>query len=138
MLRSALFFTSILFVGIASCSNTSSETDVQEGTLKTVPPGEFKELPKKIEGLVLIDVRTPSEVANGKIEGARNINVSASDFSDQVDKLDKTKPVAVYCASGIRSARAMDIMRKKGFTTIYNLDGGIKAWNAAGLPIVKN
>jgi len=135
MLRSAFLIHLITVVTFLSCSNSPKEADQTAGTYKTVSSTEFQSLEKKVPNLVLIDVRTPAEFQASKIKGAMNINVSASDFESQIEKLDKAKPVALYCASGRRSAHAMDIMRQKGFTTIYNLDGGIKAWAAAGLPV---
>ncbi|AEE51068.1 rhodanese-like domain-containing protein [Haliscomenobacter hydrossis] len=80
---------------------------------------------KKIQ---LVDVRTPAEFSAGSIEGAQNIDVKSSEFKTMAAKLDKKRPVAVYCLSGIRSARAAGILKEMGFKKIYNLDGGYTAW----------
>ncbi len=88
---------------------------------------EFSRLIKTMPGQ-LIDVRTKGEVAKGAIEGSQNIDLFDENFEAKIDKLDKTKPVYVYCASGGRSGEAMEIMVKKGFKTVYNLDGGYSAW----------
>ena len=58
-------------------------------------------------------------------------------FSDEIQKLDKTKPYLVYCRSGRRSAAAMQQMKDAGFTNVTNLDGGIMGWQNAGLPVEK-
>lgn len=96
----------------------------------------FKKLIETKPGQVL-DVRTPEEWAEGVIEGAIKMNYYDKDFAKQLDKLDKTKPVYVYCKVGGRSGSAAKELEKKGFKLIYNLDGGIKAWDKEGYPKVK-
>lgn len=76
----------------------------------------------------LIDVRTAQEYAQGTIKKAKLIDVSSGDFAQKIEKLDKTNPVAVFCHSGARSMYAAKIMAKKGFSTVYNLKGGIMFW----------
>ena len=88
---------------------------------------EFEKLANAGKGTIL-DVRTPKEYAEGHVNGSVNINYFDKDFKDQVGKLDKAKPVYVYCHSGGRSSKAMNIMKSQGFTTIYNLTGGYAAW----------
>lgn len=136
MLRTVSSLSALLVFAFMACSQAQQGTPAT-GTYKTIPAKELQTLQATSATLTIIDVRTPGEVAQGKIKGARNINVNASDFSAQLEKLDKSKPVAVYCVAGVRSARAMDLMKRAGFTTIYNLEGGIKAWGAAGFPVVK-
>lgn len=84
----------------------------------------------------LLDVRTPEEFESGHINGAINYNVNDAGFESQINNLDKSKPVMVYCHSGHRSATAADILASKGFTKVYNLDGGIMKWNAAEKSVV--
>lgn len=79
---------------------------------------------------IILDVRTPGEVAQGAIKGAVNIDVSAPDFKEQIAKLDKEKTYLVYCRSGARSARACGIMCEGGFGKLVNLQGGYMAWSA--------
>ena len=76
----------------------------------------------------LVDVRTPQEYEAGHIPGALNIDVRSADFDTQAAKLNKKKPVAVYCRSGVRSRIAASKMAGMGFT-VYNLDKGINGWN---------
>lgn len=95
------------------------------------------ELIEKEATLVLLDVRSPKEVANGAIEGSVNINFHDSDFKEQIAKLSKEKKYLVYCHSGGRSSKALKLMTKQGFTVVYNLDGGITAWQAAGQEVKK-
>lgn len=101
---------------------------------QTLKAGDFA---KKIsEGAVqLVDVRTPEEYAEKHLKEAVNINFNDDNFIDKIEKLDKTKPVYVYCLSGGRSSKAAALITSKGFAQVYNLDGGILAWNEAGLPV---
>jgi rhodanese-related sulfurtransferase len=80
---------------------------------------------KKVQ---LLDVRTPVEFSAGAIEGAKNLDVKNEQFKAMAAKLDKKRPVAVYCLSGIRSRNAANILQEMGFKKIYNLDGGYLAW----------
>lgn len=84
----------------------------------------------------LVDVRTPEEFAEGHLVNAININVTADDFETLTAKLDKEKPVMVYCKSGGRSARAASNLKAQGFKNISDLDGGITSWKQAGKRIV--
>lgn len=85
----------------------------------------------------LVDVRTPQEWSTGHIEGAQHIDWFDDDFKQRVAKLDKDKPVRIYCAAGGRSEEAREMLRGMGFTDVRDLDGGITAWKKAGAPIVK-
>ena len=80
-----------------------------------------------------MDVRTEEEVAAGSITGEMNI-VYDDAFATKLSNLEQ-KPIFVYCGSGIRSAKAAKILREKGFNPVYEMDGGLKAWKAAGSPI---
>lgn len=86
---------------------------------------------------VLIDVRTDGEFAEGHLKGAKQIDISSNDFEEQLKKLDPEIPVYVYCRSGGRSGRAAHIMKGLGFKEVYNLEGGILAWEAEGKEIAK-
>lgn len=78
---------------------------------------------------VLVDVRTAEEYAAGHIEGAINIDFNSASFSDDIDTLNKSTPVFVYCQAGGRSGKARDMMIDQGFETIYNLEDGYSSWN---------
>jgi rhodanese-related sulfurtransferase len=86
----------------------------------------------------LLDVRRPDEYKEGHLPRAVNANWQDDDqFKQEVARLDKHKPVYLYCLSGVRSARAADWLTANGFAQVIGLDGGIKAWNAAGKPLAK-
>ena len=99
----------------------------EKGT-HTVEVDQFKEY-SKLEKKEIIDVRTPNEFDQGHIEGAKNIDYFSKSFKSELEKLDKSVPVYVYCRSGGRSAKAMQIMKEIGFVSVYNLQGGFLAWS---------
>lgn len=114
-----------LFCG---CGNTKSNESV-----KTVNVEEFAEMMAQND-VRLIDVRTPKEYAEGHLAGAENIDVKAADFAERIKDIKGS--VAVYCRGGRRSLKAAEQFDKQG-CTVYNLDGGILAWQKAGKPTTK-
>ncbi|MEQ1746095.1 MAG: rhodanese-like domain-containing protein [Saprospiraceae bacterium] len=81
----------------------------------------------------LVDLRTPGEIRQtGKIAGALEINFNSADFAAQIGKLDKSKPVVVYCAAGGRSPRAAAQLTKVGFKNVYDYAGGMNDWQDQG------
>ncbi len=95
---------------------------------------EFKEKVNSGE-YVLVDIRTPEEYQAGHIKGAINIDYYASDFKDKVSKLDKNKKYLYYCRSGHRSGQAEVLAKAFSFPEVYELKGGINAWQDAGYEI---
>jgi rhodanese-related sulfurtransferase len=98
------------------------------------------EFSKKIteSGVVILDVRTPGEFAEGYIEGARMIDFQSGNFETEIATLDKKATYAVYCRSGNRSGQAVKIMQDAGFLELFNLEGGVIDWANQGMPLVKN
>jgi len=86
---------------------------------------------------VIIDVRTPGEFTEEHIENATNIDFYSEAFRDMLNNLDKNKTYLIYCQVGGRSGSALGIMAELNFKEVYNILGGIIAWAAEGLPIVK-
>ncbi len=101
---------------------------VAEKGTHNVDVSQFKAFEKQ-EKHLLLDVRTPNEYKQGHIEGAKNLDYFDKGFKTELGKLDKSIPVYVYCRSGGRSAKAMQIMKEMGFESIYNLKGGYLAWS---------
>ncbi len=78
----------------------------------------------------LVDVRTPKEYQEGYIDGAINIDYfDQENFNQAFDKLDKNKPLYIYCRSGNRSQKSVKFLVDLGFTEIYDLKGGYNAWS---------
>ncbi len=86
--------------------------------------------------LVVLDVRTPEEFAEGHLDGAVLVDFYDADFADQLAGLDPDVPYLVYCRSGNRSGQTLAIMDELGFSSVVDIDGGVVAWAGAGLPLV--
>jgi rhodanese-related sulfurtransferase len=84
----------------------------------------------------LVDVQPEVEYNKSHLVNAANI-IYDKDFRKKLDKLDKTKPIAIYCTTGTVSPEAAKILQKAGFKNIYLLDGGIKKWMAEKREIFK-
>ena len=121
LVSAALFLT--------ACSSDSAA--------QKVSPKEFSEVIAD-PTIVILDVRTPQEFAEGHLANAINIDFQSGKFEQEIASLDKTKTYAVYCRSGNRSGQAVKVMAKAGFTNMYDMDGGIIDWQAAGGQIVTN
>ena len=105
-----------------------------QAEVEIVTPEEMKEI-SKMEEIQLVDVRTPEEYEAGFIDGFQNIDYFSDTFEKDIQELDKSKPVIVYCRSGKRSAKCSKKMIKAGFVKIYELDGGITKWQHEGFEI---
>jgi rhodanese-related sulfurtransferase len=97
---------------------------------KNLGPADFKKEIEATENAVVLDVRTPAEIAAGKIDGAIELDFFAADFANKILELDKSKTYFVYCRSGNRSGQACAFMAQNGFPTPVNLQGGMGAWEA--------
>lgn len=76
----------------------------------------------------LVDIRSPQEFKLGHIKNAKNINFFSRNFKDEIDQLDRMKPLYIYCRSGSRSRKAAYVLERMGFEEIYDLQGGILRW----------
>lgn len=116
----------LIVVFFASCKGQTSKA------VQTIDVKMFAEKLQTTETPQLLDVRTPEEYTVEHITNATNVNWNGNDFEAKANNYDKTKPVFVYCKVGGRSGQAAEKLAELGFTTIYNLDGGIMKWSAAG------
>ena len=91
---------------------------------------QLNEMISNKQKIVLLDVRTPDEISNGKIKGALEIDYFGDDFAANIDKLNKNDHYVVYCKSGGRSAKSVALMKEKGFAKCTNLEGGYTAWSS--------
>jgi thioredoxin 1 len=114
---------------VSYCSNS-------QNTKKDLSANEFASKIKESPTAPILDVRTPGEFSQGHIANANNIDWHGENFNDQIAKLDKSKPVFVYCLSGARSSDAAIHMRSLGFKEVYHLHGGLLKWRRANLPEV--
>lgn len=81
-----------------------------------------------LENVQLVDVRTAKEREEGYIKNSQNIDFQSPTFDEDILKLDKTKPVIIYCRTGKRSAACAEKLKDAGFVKIYDLKGGITQW----------
>jgi Rhodanese-related sulfurtransferase len=114
----AALLVGLVGLGAAACSSTE-ESD------QTVS-----------SSVVVLDVRTPEEYANGHLEGARNIDWNGASFADEAASLSPDQEYLVYCQSGNRSGQAVQYLNEAGFTSVKNGGGVDEAADATGLPIV--
>jgi len=126
-----LYFSSLLLIILLTVNCKGQVSNITE----TLPATTFAEKIKTTPNAPIIDVRTPEEYLSQHIENAENINWNSDNFDIQIQKLDKTKPVFVYCMSGGRSKKAAAKLEELGFSKIYDLEGGILKWNSAGMDI---
>jgi rhodanese-related sulfurtransferase len=89
------------------------------------------------DDLVVLDVRTPEEFAEGHLDGAIMLDFYQADFEDRLAELDPDVPYLLYCRSGSRSGQTKAVMSELGFTDVADVDGGIVAWSGAGFELVK-
>lgn len=95
---------------------------------KNITAEEFKKIQEENPDAVILDVRTPAEVRQGKIPGAVNMDIMDRQFAEKIETLDKDKTYLVYCRSGNRSGQACNLMADKGVSKVYNLGGGVSQW----------
>lgn len=115
---------------------------VSDGALGRPRAGGYRDLtPQEVSALAgarLVDVRDPDELRSrdlGRIQGVVNLPMGSATRSMAGD--DPNAPVVLVCRSGRRSAWVARELAERGFTQVYNLAGGMIAWNEAGLPVLR-
>ena len=139
-LLTLLFAVLVLAVvnhAIAQADGKNAATGKAATSVKNIDASEAAKLLEENKKIVVLDVRTPDEFAAGHIASATNINFNDPKFKERIVVLDKSKPYLVHCAAGGRSAKAREILKELQFQSIYHLDGGLKAWEKAGKPVVR-
>lgn len=116
------------FLIVLNCQTKTSDS------LVLVTVEEMKEI-SKLEGMQLVDVRTPAEYDAGHIPNAQNIDFLDAKFEMNIQNLDKSKPVIIYCQRGSRSAKCASKLIANGFVKVYDLDGGFAQWEYSGLEV---
>jgi rhodanese-related sulfurtransferase len=127
-----------LLISLPGCASPGSRkpatAPVQRYT--NVDAEEFERLSRQ-PGATILDVRTADEYASGHLPGALSMDVRSPDFVARVSQLDKSKTYLLHCRSGMRSTSACKLLADMGFPHLYNLTGGLGAWQSAGKPVVK-
>lgn len=122
------FLMALLFWGLPAAA----------ATLETISPRQAAALIDKERGstdFVVLDLRTPAEFQSGHLEGAVMIDYYAPSFAEKLQQLDKSKTYLIYCRSGNRSGKALDLFKKLGFQSVYNMAQGINGWGRAGYAV---
>lgn len=125
-------FLFLVFLFSQSCQQSNGQK------VTKLEVDDAKKLIEATAAIQILDVRTPNEVAKGVIAGAKVYDYNANELPKAIADLDKEKPVLVYCLAGGRSADAAAELAKAGFSQVYDLKGGILAWNKNGNQLVNN
>jgi len=135
-----------LVIGVAligGCVGSEIETPSQETTTQIIEDITSQEAFTLIQNnqnnpdFIILDVRTRQELADGHIENVINIDFYSETFRDELNNLDKNKTYLIYCRSGNRSGKTLNIMAELNFREVYNILEGIVSWKAEGLPTTK-
>lgn len=133
----------LIFFWFQACSH-SSENSLNsyssKNSLKTISPKMASDLIAKHKSntdFIILDLRTPREFKSGHIGKAILLDYYSKTFTDELKRLDKSKIYLIYCRSGNRSGKTLDLVKKMGFSHVYNMDQGIKGWRSKGFPVVK-
>ncbi|MBK7383206.1 MAG: rhodanese-like domain-containing protein [Flavobacteriales bacterium] len=117
----------LVFAGCSAAQNTKQPTELDVKAFSQAMTAK---------DVQLVDVRTPQEYAAGHLVGSVNVNWTADDYETTFAKLDKTKPVLLYCQAGGRSEQALEYLLEHGYKA-QHLSGGYGAWKKEGMPSTK-
>lgn len=133
-MKRSFLFLSILFI-IAGCAITQKKLKEDVTCRQAL---KLIQIHSRDTNFVVLDVRTPEEYNNGHIEKALNIDYKSADFQDKIKALDKRKTYLVYCRSGGRSAKSIEIMKNLNLNNLYHLFVGMEKWKKKGYKTVKD
>lgn len=105
--------------------------------IKTISPTDLFRLQQESGGITVIDVRESDEFAEVASPLSENLPLSTFAPSQVTKHYDKRTELYMMCRSGRRSLHAAQLLYDEGFLCVYNVEGGLNAWEAAGLPVVK-
>lgn len=124
-----IFSALLIAFAVVSCNQTVNSQNT--ASVVNIDGAKLVEMAKD-SNTVIIDVRTPGEVAEGYIPGATKfMDYNGGKFETEYKSLDTSKTYIIYCRSGMRSSNASNQMVQAGFKKVYNLSGGINNWSGA-------
>jgi len=141
-----IVFLAALLISCSNSGNSTAKKVENVGAAKkavaadlkpvhaTYTPHQVMNLIQKRKDLLLIDVRSPQELKEGKL--SNSILIPFWDIMRGNYNIPHNRPIMLYCAVGGRSYGAMQILAKKGYSEVYNMKGGISEWKKEGLPVV--
>ena len=100
----------------------------------TITVDEAKQMMDENQSIVILDVGTSTEYKSGHIDGSKLIPLLK--LEERINAIDGNSAVIVYCRSGVKSEKASKILLDHGFDKVYNMMGGLNAWQDAGFPVV--
>ncbi len=103
--------------------------------VKTVNADQARKMVAETTDLYLLDVRTPQEYAEVRMEDAQLVPIN--ELVARLDEIPKTRPILVYCAVGSRSSQVANYLARAGYADVSNLSGGIWGWQLRGYPVLK-
>ena len=119
-----------LFLGLVACNSEAQKASVSVADFETkMQSGSYQ----------LLDVRTAAEYQSGHLKNSLQADWNnPAQFKDRTQYLDKSKPILVYCASGVRSANAAQYLLGLGYKEVLNMEGGLTAWKMSGKTVDAN
>ncbi|WP_338762241.1 rhodanese-like domain-containing protein [Bernardetia sp. ABR2-2B] len=144
-MKKIIFTLSIfsLSISLISCNETKKSDEIKntesietaeytpKQKIEKLDAVDFNQKMTELRVYNIVDVRTAEEFAQASIPSAKNININDDSFEKKLDKLERIKPILIYCKSGGRSAKAVKKAKEMGFERIIELDGGMESWKAA-------
>lgn len=119
---------SMLFLVLATGSAWAAQ-------VRNISSVESRDLLNKNPGVFLLDVRTPAEYMEVRLEGARLIPIDQ--LVARIGEIPVGQPVLVYCAVGSRSSQVANYLARQGYPEVFNMSGGIWGWQLRGYPVLK-
>ena len=106
-------------------------------TIKSLPLKDWKDIYESNKDFIVIDIRAEDDFDREHVKRSININYQDPNFISLIDKLDKKKSYLVYCKSGFRCSKTLELMGTLEFEKAYGLEGGIDSWKDSRLKVEK-
>ena len=124
-------FAIAIVLGLAATAAFAEDLDSTK--VSSLSAAELHARGESGEAPVVIDVRTPDEYASGHIPGA--INIPFDQIAQRIAEIETPRGVALYCMVGPRARKGESALLAAGYEKVFHLEGGLAAWQAAGLPV---
>lgn len=134
LITKSIFAMSVILLSAPILTGCEAKSQNLQAPFSNISVKEANMMLSSANDIVLIDVRTPEEFAQGHVANARNIDFRAPDFATKVQSLPHDKTLIVYCRSGNRSGQSMQVFSHFGYRNVKNVVGGISAWESVGMP----
>ena len=139
-MKKKLIVFAILVVIICLGFVLTSQSDPDSKHITAISAKEAAELIDKHDEeseFVILDIRTPGEFKSGHLAESVLIDFYSQTFAENLSRLNKEKTYLIYCRSGNRSSKSLEIFKKLKFQKVYHMASGIRSWQSEGFPVVK-